>query len=183
MDVWQALDDQQAAMTSAKLLADAAAVQAAPDSPHKLPPTVLSKLSKEDQEWVAMGERPQVHEGFTRRHSCSDLPTSPRRVPSYNIADDGSDGTIVRPKPLHPHARAEVKENKVLSTEPPRSPTPHPRHGMFVDRDGQERMLPACDQDGKQVRAMVGRRDNASLCYCQHQGMRSSKALKLMTRA
>jgi hypothetical protein len=156
MEVWQALDDQQAAMTSAKLAADAAAVQAAPDSPHKLPPTVPSK---EAQEWVAMGERPQVHEGFTRRHSCSDVPTSPRRAPSYNTgkdsANDGSDGTVVRSKPLHPHARAEVKENKVLSTEPPRSPTPHPRHGMFVDRDGQERMLPACDQDGKQVRAMV----------------------------
>ena len=139
----------------------------------------MSAAGKEAMEWVGLGVAAgnKAHEAFTRRHSCSDVPTSPRRVAGADAGKESSDDTMAaRAKMLRAQAgatgyavRAEVKPNKALAagSEPsklpvagssePRSPTPHPRHGLFVDRDGQERQMPSSDRerDPKQVRARL----------------------------
>jgi len=107
----------------------------------------------------AGGVRAAAMEGFTRRHSCPDAVSSPRRPPEVvaTSKDSLEDATVAGRVRAGQTAvqqatggvRAEVKSTKALSSEAPRSPTPHPRHGLFVDRDGQERNLLPLDRDAK----------------------------------
>ena len=161
----KALDDQQASLNTAKLgVADASATAAAVASreTEKMHTAAPGKVSHESSELVGMsaGGRPHVHPmdaAFQRRHSCSDVPTSPRRVGSGEVKEGAGpeDAMAARAKNMRVQAqnaqaggcgvRAEVKPNNVLqgnvTSSEPRSPTPHPRHGTVVDRDGQERQV------------------------------------------
>ena len=157
--------------------------------------------SSEAMDWVGIGARAHGGEAFTRRHSCSDMPSSPRRGASGEASKDTSDDTMAARAKLmrmqaqaqHQHqnviqhasnvapppsVRAEVKPNNALSTEP-RSPTPHPRHGLFVDRDGQVRaMLP----DTKQQQQGQQQKDKENMNPQQQQTRRqSSEAGELIT--
>lgn len=153
----KALDDQLASLTTAKLaVADAASAADAEKTHTALP----GKAPHEAMDWVGMGAAGRAHkqEAFARRHSCSDVPTSPRRAaPGETKETAGAEDAMtaraknMRAQAQHAQAtaacgvRAEVKQNNVLqnvaASSEPRSPTPHPRHGTVVDRDGQERQL------------------------------------------
>lgn len=165
----KALDDQIVALPvgveASELEEMAAAVGAGASEPRPPAPAAKGGWPESDTGGSATA-RVAPAEAFVRRHSCPGGTGSPRRMtgpPEGGGAckDSLDDGAIaartkqVRP-PLQDQAlgsaavRAEVKANNALSLcSEPRSPTPHPRHGLFVDRDGQERNLLPLDHDAK----------------------------------
>jgi hypothetical protein len=162
----KALDEQLAALpvgvesSQVEEATGVAAADAGETADKGRPPLLAAKGGWQESTDACAAVRGPASEAFTRRHSCPDTGSSPRRTAPdgtgacKDTLDDAALG--VRAKQMRAQlqqqasaaVRAEVKTNKALCSEP-RSPTPHPRHGLFVDRDGQERNLLPSEHDAK----------------------------------
>ena len=158
---------------------------AAPASSHMV--DVLSALGTRPMERVEGFARRHSDGGGALPRSVAVRSESPRRgggdVEAFARAKSGETGGAAGEEVLPERAkliraqaaaaavgtRAAVKPTNTLSAgtagngaqggSEPRSPTPHPRHGWFVDRDGQERhmlttnKMPAEEREAKQAAA------------------------------